>query len=129
MSWLDDTLAEFGRHLGIAALGFGAHGVAQLSLPGGGWLAIEPVRRGHHDEVLIYLGHPVGFDAQRLLPRALEQVHHASAGPFPVQVGSRGQGAQTRLVVLTRVPEREFTLQLLDQAFEALNRWVESLAA
>lgn len=127
MSWVNDTLAEFGRRLGIASLGFGAHGVAQLALPSGGWLAVEPVQRGDADEVLVYLGHPLGFDAPRRLRQALERAHFGHGGAFPVQLASRGQGAQTVLVALTRVPAREFTPQVLDQAFEALNRWVEAL--
>lgn len=126
-SWVNDTLAEFGRRLGISALGFGTHGVAQLALPAGGWLAVEPVQRGEADEVLVYLGHPLGFEAPRRLRQALEQAHFRQAGAFDVQVASRGQGAQTVLVALTRMPARAFTPQALDQAFEALSRWVEAL--
>lgn len=127
MNWINDTLAEFGRRLGLASLGFGSHGVARLQLSSGGWLAVEPVQRGGTDEVLVYLGHPLGFDAPRRLRLALERAHFSQAGSFAVQLASRDQDGQAALVVLTRVPAREFTPQVLDQAFEALNRWVEAL--
>lgn len=130
MNWVNDTLAEFGRRLGIAALDFGPHGVAQLALPSGGWLAVEPVQRSEaDDEVLIYLGHPLGFDAPRRLRQALERAHYAAAGVFPLQLATRGEGSESVLIVLTRVSAREFTPQRLDQAVEALSRWVEVLPA
>ena len=127
MSWIDDTLADFGRRLGLGSLDCGAHGVAQLALAGGGLIAIEPVRRGDVEEVLVYVGRRAGHDAPRLLRRALAQAHHRQAGAQPVQVATRGQGPDTLLLALLRLPVREFTPQSLDGAFGALNRWLDGL--
>ena len=74
MSWVNDTLSEFGRRMGLELLGFGEHGVAQLVFQSGAVLAVEPVRRGEIDEVLVYLGRPLGFEAARLT-RLSEQMN------------------------------------------------------
>jgi len=129
MSWVNDTLAEFGRRLGLPALGFGTHGVAQLVLPSGAWLAVEPVHRGEIEEVLVYLGRPLGFDAPRRLRQALEKARFSEGGATEIQLASRGQGPDTALIVLTRLNARAFTPQALDQAFESLSHWVDSLPA
>jgi type III secretion system chaperone SycN len=127
MNWVNDTLADFGRRLGIASLGFGEHGVARLALPSGGWIAVEPVRRGEVDEVLVYMGQPLGFDAPKRLRQALEKAHFSDAGALPVQLASRGKGPDTVLVALTRLPARGFTPQALDHALDTLTRWLEAL--
>ncbi len=128
MNWIDDTLADFGRRLGLDHLDCGAHGVAQLTLAGGGLIAIEPVTRGDEEEVLVYVGRRVGHDAPRLLRRALARAHHTEVGSLPVQVALRGQGPDTLLLALLRLPTREFTPQRLDRAFEHFNRWLDTLS-
>ena len=125
--WIDDTLADFGRRLGLDRLDCGAHGVAQLALAGGGLIAVEPVRRGDAGEVLIYVGRPAGHDAPRLLRRALALAHHGQAGAQAVQVALRGQGPDALLLALLRMPARAFTPQSLDRAVDDLNRWLDGL--
>lgn len=127
-NWINDTLADFGRRLGIEQLDCGTHGVAQLALAGGGLIAIEPVQRGAAEEVLVYVGRRAGHDAPRLLRQALIQAHHRHAGNLPIQVATRGQGPDTLLLALLRLPAREFTPQSLDHAFDTLNRWLDELA-
>lgn len=130
MNWVHDTLAEFGRELGLTDFGLGAHGVAQLKMQSGALLAVEPVRRGKEnsvDEVLIYLGQPLGFEAATLRRRAMEKVHFSHGGPFSVQIATRGEGPQTMLLMLVRMPERAFTRQTLGHVVEYLNRWFAEL--
>ncbi len=130
MSWVHDTLAEFGRELGLTDFGLGSHGVAQLQMQSGALLAVEPVRRGSTngvDEVLIYLGQPMGFEAATLRRRALEKVHFSHGGPFALQIATRGEGAQAILLMLVRLPERAFTRQTLGHVVEYLERWYAEL--
>lgn len=124
MSWIDDTLRDFGRQMGIEALSFGAHGATQLVFQDGAVLALEPVDRKGTEEVLIYLSRPMGFDAPKLRQLALTQAHFKNASPaFSVQAVSHGQGPDGHLVALIRLPARGFTLQTLDRAYEHLSRW------
>lgn len=127
MSWVNDTLAEFGQRMGLPALAFGSYGVAQLESDTGNLLAVEPVRRGNTDEVLVYLGRPLGFQAPRAIRAALAKAHYTEAGALDVQIATRGQGSQTVLFALTRIAEREFTPQSLERALDYLEQWLDTL--
>lgn len=130
MNWVHETLAEFGRELGLVDFGTGVHGVAQLRLASGALLAVEPVRRGKEhgvDEVLIYLGEPLGFEAAALRRGALEKVHFSHGGPYSVQIATRGEGPQAMLLMLVRLPERAFTRQTLSHVVDYLHRWHDEL--
>jgi type III secretion system chaperone SycN len=127
VNWVHDTLADYGRRLGLNGFGLNAHGVAQLRLASGGLLAVEPVRRGAVDEVLVYLGRPLGYDGDALRLRALEKAHAAGDGPYAVQVATRGEDPETLLLMLIRLPERSFTAQALGHAVEYLDRWFGDL--
>jgi type III secretion system chaperone SycN len=129
MSWVHDTLSEYGRQNGLSDLGFGSYGVAQLVFQSGDVLAVEPVSRGDIEEVLVYVSRPLGFDGSRLLRRALIKAHFREAGALDIQVSSRGQGPALTLLALVRMPARDFTLQALDHAFDYLNRWLAGLSA
>jgi len=129
MSWVHDTLSEFGRRSGLSDLGFGSYGVAQLVFQSGDVLAVEPVSRGDVEEVLVYVSRPLGFNGSRLLRRALIKAHFKEAGALDIQVSSRGQGPSLTLLALVRMPARDFTLQTLDHAFDYLNRWLVGLSA
>ena len=126
MSWVHETLEQFGQQLGLPALELGAHGVAQLELQAGGVLAVEPAH-GKAAEVLVYLGRPVGFEGDALVRNALARAHYSAAHPMPVQVAVRGEGPEALLLVLVRVPEREFTVQTLGRVVEYLGRWSDGV--
>jgi len=130
LNWVHETLAEFGRELGLTDFGTGTHGVAQLRLESGALLAVEPVRRGKEDgvdEVLIYFGQPLGFEAATLRRRALEKAHFLRGGPYPIQIATRGEGPQALLLMLVRLPERAFTRQTLGHVVDYLGRWFAEL--
>lgn len=129
MGWIEQTLADFGYQLGIEGLDFGPHGVAQLQLASGGFIAVEPVRRGQVDEVLVYLGRPVGHQAAPAVRLALSRSHWRQGGPLAVQVGLRGTGSEAHLLALVRLPERTFTAQSLAHAVDYLGRWLDDVQA
>lgn len=127
MSWIHDALAEFGHRLGIQHLDFGRYGVAQLAFEDGGLVALEPVRRGTQDEVLVYLARPVAHQAPLLVRGALAKAHLSHGGPMPVQVALRGNGPDALLLAGVRLHERAFTAQTLAQAVEFLGRWLDEV--
>ena len=129
MNWIQDAVAEYGRQLGIEGLRLDANGAVQLQLQSGGLLAVEQTRRGEIDEVLVYLGSPLGFEGPRRLRAALARAHYSNGTGQAVQVACRGEGPEALLLVIVRLPERDFTLQSLGQAFDFLSRWLENLPA
>lgn len=129
MNWIHDAVAEYGRQLGIEGLQLDDRGAVQLQLRSGGLLAVERVQRNDADEILVYLGSPLGFEGPRRLRAALVKAHYTHASAQSVQVACRGEGPDALLLVLLRMPAREFTLQSLGRAFDFLSRWLESLPA
>jgi type III secretion system chaperone SycN len=127
MNWVNQTLAEFGVQIGITDLSFGKHGVAQLILQSGGLLAVEPVHRGDIEEVLVYMGQPIGFDAEKKIRKALCNIHYLQNTQLPIQLATLGVGSDAMLIALVRISERDFTLPVLGHAFDYLNRWFEKI--
>ena len=115
MSWLDETLADFGRRLGVGALSFGQAGFVQLSLSQGGMLGVALAE----GEVKLWLARPVEASQRAALERALVECDFRRRFPFPLQAGLQGDA---ELVLLARIPERDFTTPSLEQALDALTR-------
>ena len=127
MHWVQQTLADFGRQLGLAHFGLGTLGVAQLRLASGALLAVEPALRGRTEEILIYFSRPLGFEATQTRRAALAKAHYSNNGPYAVQIATRGEGAQSELLMLVRLPQRGFTPQTLSHAVDYLDRWFSEL--
>jgi len=115
MSWIEQTIAEFGRGLGIDDLRLNERRHVQLALGSGGLLGIEVVE----DTVLVFLSREVSPHDPELRMRALRLCHFKRQWPFPVQAGLRGND---RLILLARIPERQFSLSTLEQAMDLLVR-------
>lgn len=123
--WIHDAVAQYGRQLGLPELGLDDNGAAQLELQAGGILAVEHAPAS--GDVLVYLGRPLGFDGPAVLRRALERAHHSAAGTLAVQVVLRGDGPEALLLVLARVPERDFTPPVLSRTVDYLGRWSDGV--
>ncbi len=126
MLWIQDALAEFGRHMGVDGLAFGPGGLVELRLENGSVLTIED-QSSTAEELLIHLRRPVGYQAAGWLRNALRRCHAECHSPWPCQVALRGQGPDSQLLLLTRVGMRGFTPQALSQAIDHQLRWSESL--
>ena len=114
MSWIDETVADFGRRLGVGDLGF-QRGFVQLALSQGGMLGLAQGQ----SEVKIWLARPLEHNQRHAFERALAECDFRKRSPFALQAGLRGDN---ELVVLARIPERGFTTPALEQALDILNR-------
>jgi len=127
MSWIEQTIAEFGTQIGIAGLRFDERGVVQLQLQSGTTLGIE--RRD--GEILVYTNQLLAFEDEGLKQKALRHAdfrdHPNVQKTFPLQLGMTGSGLETALIILTRIPERQFTVVTLNQVLEYLTRWYDDL--
>ena len=115
MSWLDDTVAEFGSRLGVPNLAFGPDGFVQLALSQGGLLGLAQAE----GVVKVWLARPVEPSQRAALERGLAECDFRRGSPFAMQAGLQGDDG---LVFLARIPEREFTTPALEQALESLVR-------
>lgn len=115
MSWIEDTLADFGKTMGISPLAFSGQGVVRLCFVKMGTLFIE---RGA-GEVLVYLvREPAAVDGTALR-RALELCHYRHQHPVTVQAGLHGD---SQLIFLARIPETDFQLPVLERVVGLLKR-------
>ncbi|MEC4720741.1 hypothetical protein RY831_16375 [Noviherbaspirillum sp. CPCC 100848] len=122
MHWVQQTLADFGKSLGMDGLSFSEQGMASLQFQSGSQLGVELV----NEEVLVYRIQPTPFPSPELRGKVLRQADFRQGGQFPFQVGMKGVGQEAVLVVLVRVPVRDFTLPMLERVINGLNsRWVD----
>lgn len=124
--WIQQSIAEYGRQLGIDHLSLGEGGL-ELALADGGVLRVNRFHQTTRDEVLVHLTRPFGHRAGLMVRQALTKAHFAQGGPWPVQLAMRGSGADAGATVLIRIPERSLTPQVLSHAVEHLSRWMDEL--
>lgn len=129
MDWLDNTVAEFGRQLGLRDLRPNDQGVVRLILASGRPLSVEPDMRHGHQELLVALGHQVGHDATQHAQTALRMAHAQRFAPLDIQLAVSGHGVDTLLIASTRLPARAFTVQALSAVVSTLARWLDDVTA
>lgn len=125
---VSQAVTEFGQSMGIEGLNLGSTGVCQLQWEDGSTLLIEETA----EELLVCLAFPAAhlhaLEMQQALELQDQRVHHGFA---VVQVGLRGQGADTLIVTLVRVRARVLAgadiARSVDQLTEWRSRW-ESLS-
>jgi type III secretion system chaperone SycN len=127
MAWIDEMLAEFGSELGISGLSWNAHGVIRLEVDADQLLTIESVWRRDQQELLVSIGRRVGHDAGHRAQIALIRAHAARRATISLQLALGASGADTRLIVTTRLPLEGCTSQTLVDAVNRLNRWIDGV--
>lgn len=115
MTWVAQTIADFGRTIGVDGLALDDKGLAHMGLGGGGSLSLEAVG----DELLVYMMRPVPPHDTEAKLRALGLCRSDRPWKWPVQTGLRGDDG---LIFLVRLPEREVSLSNLEQALDTLTR-------
>ena len=120
MSWIDDTIREFGHSIGI-------DGLALHSVPGGADSlvldygeadrALGFEREG--EDLIVYLSQTVGHVSEIDMEKALSQGHFRSTMTVPLQAGLYGGN---RLVFLSRIPGADVSQVMLENVLEALNK-------
>jgi type III secretion system chaperone SycN len=80
MNWIDESLADFGRSMGLESLAFSDQGVVSLVFEAWGELYLERL----HNGLLVYLCRGLDRPDAGLYARALELCHWRHNYPFPV---------------------------------------------
>ena len=117
MTLIDETLAEFGRSIGMEGLALRENGALHLDLQAIGALAFELVGERRED-VSLSLTRRIEPPDERSCLRLLELCHYRAPAPLPVRVGLTGGG---ELVFAVRMDSYSFTLPNLHQALEWLS--------
>ncbi len=121
MSWVDQTVSEFGQTLGMSDLAFDNNGLIQLAFERSGTLFLERA----DNEVLAYLVRQVPSTSTAVFRRALSSCHYEHQHPVVIQAGLRGD---SELTFLARIPESDFQLPLLERVFQLLDELHNKIA-
>lgn len=110
-----DTLAEFGRRLGLSSLAPNDANRVELHIEKIGLIQIEPVEDG----VLFTLARPWPLHAERTAMTALSLCHWRENHPWPINAGARGT---ERLLFTAWVAREDFLVPTLDRVIDHLAR-------
>lgn len=122
MNVIDDTVAEFGRSIGIDALRLRPDGGTVLSIDTIGMLSFDVAGPGE-DAVVISLSRPVPSSAASDPRRLLRLAHHDHAATAAVHVGAY----RDQVVAATVVPREDFTLARINEVILLLDRRQQAL--
>jgi type III secretion system chaperone SycN len=124
MTVLDDTIAEFGRSMGIEDLRLNDNGTVVLSIHSLGLLGLD--RAGTHGEsVLISLTRPLPSVRSGKWAELLAATHPQAHPPAGLQIGV----IREQLVLAMLIEQAEFTLPRIHEVIGYLDRQHASLEA
>lgn len=115
MSWVDDTIRDFGRGMGMEDLALNNSGLLCLDFEALGSLFIEQAE----EAVLVYLVREMPRHDTLNLQRAMTLCHYREGLPFAVNAAFR---EENHLVFIARVSENDFSLPTLERAIDLLTK-------
>lgn len=127
MNWVDEAISEYGRQLGLADLRLNMRGVVRLDLGDELTLTLEPVTRRDQLEILVCLGRHVGHEAPLRALQAMRRAHALQRPRVDVQAALSGTGAETCLIVATRIGARSLMPHAISHAADTLARWLDAV--
>jgi type III secretion system chaperone SycN len=118
MDWVAQTITAFGQDIGVPDLALGPDNRLTLEMQSGGALEIIYVPEVPAGHVVVVRSKPLDRDASRVAAKALRLADFRQAAEWPVQAGLR----DNHLLLSTRIPERAFVLNTLQQALVELQK-------
>ena len=120
------AVADFGRSQGLEGLSLQPLGHVRLGQPDGNWIALEE----HADDLLVNVVTRAPHLTTEAMVLALQGCEARQLGLDRVfQVGTQGTGADTVLVLVTRLAADRVTGTDIGMAVEASLRWVDRWSA
>ncbi len=125
MGIFENTIAEFGRNLGIDSLAPGASGTVDLQIEQVGQLQLEEAG----ETALVTLARPWPAHAEKAARAALALCHWRENHPWPVAPGAKGTDRDgERLILFTaRCPLREFDAPAIEKIARLLSNLVDAV--
>lgn len=116
MNWVDQTISEFGRDIGIPSLALEADGRLQLQMQNESTIQIQHFPDLPIPEVVISRIEPSRFIHSLVLKKALAMTDFRAASTWPLQAAAN----ETNLILAMRIPERAFAMNVLERAMTQL---------
>ncbi len=124
MELFAQTIAEFGRNLGIDSLAPGASGAVELTIEQVGILQLEE----QGDDALVTLARPWPAHAEKAARTALALCHWRENHPWVINPGAKGTNRDdARLFLFTaRCPLRDFDVPALEKILGHLSNLMDA---
>jgi type III secretion system chaperone SycN len=124
MAWIEQSISEFGRSIGIASLALDAGGGLRLGTESGGAIEVHHQREFQPPVVLVMMSEPVGFNRAKRLRMAMRLADFRRRLTVPVLVALDAD----QLVLATRMDERAFSHPALESVLDQLERLHQQIA-
>ena len=113
MNWVEDTIRDFGRGMGVENLSFNNEGFLCLDIETLGSLFIERIE----EAVIVYLAREIPQHVTGILGKALALCHYREGLPFAVNAAFREENL---LIFSVRLSENEVSLPVLERAVDLI---------
>ena len=116
MNWIDHAITEFGRNIGIPSLQLNSSLRLKLKLENDCFINIQHMPELTLPEVIISRSELLNYLNEKQFRAALKLANFRKQTIWPVQVGCN----EKELLIAMRIPERSFSLNVLEQTIEQL---------
>ena len=116
MTWVNDTIREFGISIGLPELMLNERGILDLDLPNEARLRIAHLAHLPVPEVVLSRSETMFYPTPALLTELLKLNDFRNPSEWPVQTAITDH----ELCISVRIPERSFVVNAMEQAFSSL---------
>jgi hypothetical protein len=116
MTWVNDTIRDFGISIGLPDLMLNERGILDLDLPNEARLRIAYLAHLPVPEVVLSRSETMFYPTPALLTELLKLNDFRNSSEWPIQTAITDH----ELCISVRIPERSFVLNVMEQAFSSL---------
>lgn len=116
MTWINDTMRDFGNSIGLPELTLNDRGILDLDLPNDRRLRIAHLHQLPVPEVVLSRSQSLFYPQHSVLSALLKLNDFRNSTEWTVQTAL----SERELFIAVRIPERSFVVNVMEQAFAAL---------
>ncbi len=116
MTWVNDTIRDFGISIGLPELMLNERGILDLDLPNEARLKIAHLAHLPVPEVVLSRSESMFYPTAELLTELLKLNDFRNSSEWPIQTAINDH----ELCISVRIPERSFVVNVMEQAFSSL---------
>ena len=116
MTWVNDTIREFGNSIGLPEIMLNERGILDLELPNEARLRIAHLAHLPVPEVVLSRSETMFYPTSALLIELLKINDFRNSSEWPIQTAINDH----ELCISVRIPERSFVVNTMEQAFSSL---------
>lgn len=119
MTWVNDTIRDFGNSIGLPELMLNERGILELDLPNEARLRIAHLAHLPVPEVVLSRSETVFYPTSAMLAELLKLNDFRNSSEWPIQTAINDRD----LCISVRIPERAFVMNVMEQAFLSIKNF------